>query len=489
MKMSRNKIQYTQILKRRDKAIREIKLRMNEQKKYEVIKKLVETDGNKDRAALSLGVTRRHINRLIKGYKEQGKAFFVHGNRGRKPSTTISDDVRDHIITLYNEKYYDANFIHFTELLERYEGIHVSVSSVRNILEDKYILSPMVTRTKQKRIRRELRARQQTAAPKEAAEIQKNIVAVEDAHTRKPRKAFFGEMEQLDASPYKWFGDSVTHLHIAVDDCTGRITAARFDEQETLNGYYNLFYQILTNYGIPYGFFTDRRTVFEYRKKGTSDLEEDTYTQFAYACKQLGVELECSSVPQAKSRVERMFKTLQSRLPVELRLAGITEMDTANEFLSSYIEKYNAEFALPLDNIRSVFEEQPDVEKINLTLAVLTERTVDCGHAVRIYKRYYRMLDRNGRQVHYRKGTKVIVIKAFDGELFCAVNDNTVLALEEIPDFEPCSRSFASSVLPEQKEPRPRKLPAMDHPWRRTAIKDFAGKQQHRIEMELAANQ
>ena len=274
-----------------------------------------------------------------------------------------------------------------------------------------------------------------------------------------------------------------------MDDCTGRITAARFDKQETLNGYYNLFYQVLTKYGIPYGFFTDRRTVFEYRKKGTSDLEEDTYTQFAYACKQLGVELECSSVPQAKSRVERMFKTLQSRLPVELRLAGITEMDTANEFLSSYIEKYNAEFALPLDNIRSVFEEQPDAEKINLTLAVLTERTVDRGHAVRIYKRYYRMLDRNGRQVHYQKRTKVIVIKAFDGELFCAVNDNTVLALEEIPDFEPCSRSFASSVLPEQKEPQPRKLPAMNHPWRRTAIKNFADKQQHRIEMELAANQ
>ena len=154
---------------------------MNEQKKYEVIKKLVETDGNKDRAALSLGVTRRHINRLIKGYKEQGKAFFVHGNRGRKPSTTISDDVRDHIITLYNEKYYDANFTHFTELLVRYEGIHVSVSSVRNILEDKYILSSMVTRAKQKRIRRELSDRQQTAAPKEAAEIQKNIVAAEDA--------------------------------------------------------------------------------------------------------------------------------------------------------------------------------------------------------------------------------------------------------------------------------------------------------------------
>lgn len=462
---------------------------MNEQKKYEVIKKLVETDGSKERAALSLGVTVRHIRRMINGYKEYGKEFFVHGNRGRKPATTIPESIRARIVTLYQDKYYDANFTHFTELLARYEDIHVSVSSVQNILEDQHILSPMVTRAKQKRVYKELKARQQAASPKEAVKIQKNLVAVEDAHTRKPRKKFFGEMEQLDASPYLWFGETVTHLHIAVDDCTGRITAAWFDTQETLNGYYHLFYQILTDYGIPYGFFTDRRTVFEYRKKGTNDLEQDTYTQFAYACKQLGVELECSSVPQAKSRVERMFKTLQSRLPVELRLAGITQIDAANEFLGSYIEKYNAEFSLPLDGISSVFESQPDDERINLTLAVLTERTVDCGHAVRIYKQYYRMLDTNGRQVHYQKGTKVIVVKAFNGELFCAVNDSTVFALEAIPDFESYSRSFSMGLLPEEKKSLPRKIPSMDHPWRRTAIKNFADKQQHRIEMELAANQ
>ena len=77
-----------------------------------------------------------------------------------------------------------------------------------------------------------------------------------------------------------------------------------------------------------------------------------------------------------------MFKTLQSRLPVELRLAGITEINAANEFLRSYIAKYNAEFALPLNGIKSVFEKQPDQEKINLTLAILTERVVDAGHCI-----------------------------------------------------------------------------------------------------------
>lgn len=67
-----------------------------------------------------------------------------------------------------------------------------------------------------------------------------------------------------------------------------------------------------------------------------------------------------SSVPEAKGRVERIFQTLQSRLIIELRLNGITTIEEANIFLNSYIKEYNAKFALPLNNIKSVFEKQPD---------------------------------------------------------------------------------------------------------------------------------
>ena len=69
----------------------------------------------------------------------------------------------------------------------------------------------------------------------------------------------------MDASVYIWFGNIKTHLHIAIDDATGAILGAYFDRQETLNGYYQVFYQILTKYGIPAEFLTDRRTVFEYK--------------------------------------------------------------------------------------------------------------------------------------------------------------------------------------------------------------------------------
>ena len=133
---------------------------MDEQNKYEVSKSLVDhpETGNKDRAALKLGCTRRHINRMIAGYLKEGKTFFIHGNKGRKPSTTIADDVRKQIVDLSRTKYYEANFEHYTELLERFEGIHISASSVMNILEKEYILSPKVTKAKRKRVKKELAA-------------------------------------------------------------------------------------------------------------------------------------------------------------------------------------------------------------------------------------------------------------------------------------------------------------------------------------------
>ena len=130
---------------------------MNEQKKYEVIKALADhANPNKQRAAITLNCTVRHVNRMLKGYKEQGKAFFIHGNRGRKPANTISDETRRLVVDLYRNNYYDANFEHYTELLKKHENIHISPSSVMAILEAEYILSPKATKAKKKRIKEQL---------------------------------------------------------------------------------------------------------------------------------------------------------------------------------------------------------------------------------------------------------------------------------------------------------------------------------------------
>ena len=160
--------------------IRKVDLNMDEQRKYEVIKKLVDTNGNKDRAALTLGISKRQVNRLIAAYRERGKAAFIHGNRGRKPVITTPDEVRATVVDLYRTKYYEANFTHFTELLKKHEGITLSVSAVTNFLEAEHILSPRVTKSKKKRIKKELERQKEAAkTKKEADNIQANIVTVE----------------------------------------------------------------------------------------------------------------------------------------------------------------------------------------------------------------------------------------------------------------------------------------------------------------------
>ena len=458
--------------------IRKVILSMAENEKYEIIKKLVDTNGNKKAAALKIGCSERHVNRLIKGYKENGKAYFIHGNRGRQPAITLREDTKKMVLDLYRTKYSDCNLTHFSELLEEKESIKVSISTVTSILRKEFILSPMATRSTKKAVKNQLKALQaKTKSKKEAAIIQSSILELEDAHPRRPRCAYFGEMLQMDASVHNWFGGAKTHLHIAVDDATGQIVGAHFDEQETLHGYYNVLNQVLTNHGIPYQFFTDNRTVFEYKKKNGASVEKDTFTQFGYACKQLGIDIQTSSVPQAKGRVERMFGTLQSRLPIELRLAGVSSIEEANEFLNSYIKKFNKRFALPIDSIKSVFETQPDDDKINLTLAVLSPRKIDNGSCLKYQNEYYLPVNGHGVAVHHRKGTTAMVVKSFDGGLYCCIGEQ-VFALELLPEHKPSSKAFDLATLPQR--PEKKYIPPMSHPWKKASFDKYAKKQQHR---------
>lgn len=460
-------------------VIRKVNLNMTEDFKYEIIKKLVETNGNKKAAALRIGCTIRNVNRMIKGYRSKGKEFFSHGNKGRKPVHAIPYDTRCMITDLYQTKYHGANFTHYSELLASKEHISVAPNTIRNILRAEYILSPKARRETKRRVREELLSKQETLCISDDVklEIEKSIIAIEDAHPRRPRCAYLGEMIQMDASLHLWFGNAKSQLHVGIDDATGAIVGAYFDNQETLKGYYNVFHQILMEYGIPYMFFTDRRTVFEYKQKNAPTTEEDTFTQFGYACKQLGVEIQTSSVPQAKGRVERLFQTLQSRLPLELKLAGVTTIEQANVFLNSYIKEFNAKFALEINHTKSVFEKQPSVENTNLTLAVLADRKIDCGHCVRFETKYYIPNDSNNNPTYFRKGTDALVIKAFDGGLFVSI-DNKIYGLEEVPSHQATSKNF--DFTEDKPKKRKRYLPPMSHPWKQASFQAYLEKQAHR---------
>ena len=458
--------------------MRKVILNMKEETKYNIIKKLVDTNGNKQRAAISLGCTVRHVNRLINGYKNHGKEFFVHGNKERKPVHTLDDSTKQLIVDLYRTKYEGSNLTHYSELLSKFENINVSPSTIRNILAKSFILSPKAKKATKKNLTNHLKEMKKSAKTnKEITLIQNTLINIEDAHPRRSRAAYSGEILQMDASVHNWFGFTKSHLHIAVDDATGTIVGAYFDAQETLNGYYNVLHQILTTYGVPYKFLTDKRTVFEYKQKKSPSIEEDTFTQFGYACKQLGIEIQTSSIAQAKGRVERMFQTLQSRLPIEFRLAGICTIEQANEFLNSYIKEFNDQFALPIDNIKSVFETQPDIEKINLTLAVIAERKIDNGSCIKYKNEYFIPTNSHGIAVHYHKGTSGLVINSFDNQLYISIKDQ-VYSLELIPKHSISSKNFDFIETP--KVPKKKYIPPMSHPWKQSSFNEYCKRQAHR---------
>ena len=295
-------------------------------------------------------------------------------------------------------------------------------------------------------------------------EIVNHEIALEDSHPRQEKPKYFGEIIEQDGSIHLWFGDKKCCLHLAVDKATNTIVGAWFDKQETLNGYYHVFYQILTNYGIPYKFVTDNRTVFNYMSlnpdKRTS--EKDVLTQYGYACKQLGVDLETTSVSQAKGLIERDNGTFQGRLVQELRLNNITTIDEANKYLIEiFVPKFNSKFALDYKKFKSVFEESPSEEKINYTLAILTPRKIDNGNSIKFYGKYYQPYLNNELKCFMAK-TDCLVIKAFNGDLLVTI-DEQVLELKELSRNERFSKNFDEVVEVKEKK---KHIPPMSHPWK-----------------------
>ena len=453
--------------------MRKVELRMNEQRKYNEIKELVDHNGNKNRVALKLGISKRQVNRLINIYKEKGKSGFIHGNRGRCPTKTLDKSISEDIILLYKNKYQGWNFNHFKEFLEKEENIKVSYNFIYKHLTKAGILSPKArSKTKRDYAKKKLLTEKKINLTMDTEQIDTIVnheIALEDSHPRGEKPKYFGEVIEQDGSIHPWFGNIKTCLHLAIDKATSTIVGAWFDKQETLNGYYHVFHQILTKYGIPYKFFTDNRTVFNYISlnpdKRTSD--KDVLTQYGYACKQLGIGLETSSISQAKGLIERTNGTFQGRLVNELKLNGITTMEEANRYLLEvFVQDFNRKFAMDYKKFPSVFEDAPSLDKINYTLAILTPRKIDNGNSIKYYGKYYQPY-LNGELKCFTTKTEVLVIKAYNGNLLASIDEN-IYELRELSRNQKNSKEFDEVV--EEKEKK-KYIPPMTHPWKLESFK------------------
>jgi len=317
-----------------------------------VIKSLIEDKMTSRDAAEVLNLSERQIKRLKAGVKKDGEVFVIHKNRGRKPKHTIPGEIREEIVSLVRNKYKGVNYSHLAELLREEEGITISQSSVSRILKAKGIKSPRKHRP-----------------PK--------------PHRTRERKPQEGLLLQMDASPYEWLPGIKCSLHGAIDDARGNITGLYFCENECLNGYFEVKRQTILEYGLPISIYVDRHTIFKAPSNAKltiyDELEGKTlaYTQFSRAMQELSVGMVYAYSPQAKGRIERLWGTLQDRLVLELRLAGIKSIKEANSFLPGFIKRFNAHFAVVPREPQSAY--RPLEEDINIDYILCRKETRKAG--------------------------------------------------------------------------------------------------------------
>lgn len=177
-------------------------------------------------------------------------------------------------------------------------------------------------------------------------------------------------------------------------------------------------------------------------------MEEDTLTQFGFACHQLGIELKTSSIPQAKGRIERLNGTVQSRLPIELELAGINCIDEANKFLRQWLLKFNRQFGNKTNE--AIYEKSPTKFEINLLLARVAQRQVVSGHHIRYQNNFY-LPTEGSDDKYFTRRTKALIIEAFNGDIYVNIAEK-IYTTRRLDSHERYSEEF--DTIPETKKER-----------------------------------
>ena len=272
-------------------------------------------------AAERLGICGRQIIRLKKKYAEQGDVGLIHGNRGRAPKGKIGDDVRTLVLELYQEKYYDFNFSHFTECLNEKEGLRISRNSAARILNEGGIRS------------------------------KKSVKRRGKLHRSRPRRTAPGMLWQTDATEHEWFGEDNGYatLHAYIDDATGIVVGAYFTKNECMAGYVEALRQGIERYGLPMEIYSDRHTILRSPKAGkeeADDKKSQPLSSFGKGLKDLGIGQIFALTPEAKGRIERLWETLQDRWTCELRRLGIKTIEEANKVLPLLLDEHNKKFAV-----------------------------------------------------------------------------------------------------------------------------------------------
>jgi hypothetical protein len=264
-------------------------------------------------AAEELGLSVRHIKRLLYGLKKQGDKVVVHGLRGKPSNRRIAEKIERQAVKILSAPVYEGfGPTLAAEYLGKRHGIEASKETVRQ-----WMMEAKLWRGKKEKL--------------------------QQVHTWRPRRSRLGELVQWDTSEHDWLEGRGEKLYLIamIDDATSRLFA-RFVRHDSTEENMRLLWSYLEKFGRPLTFYTDKASHFqtaEKRKRDEPGVQKDPVemppTQIGRALQELGIAWIPAHSPQAKGRVERNFETAQDRLVKGMRVAGVTTIEQANQYLTN----------------------------------------------------------------------------------------------------------------------------------------------------------
>jgi transposase len=400
-----------------------------ELKRLHIIRKAIDKRIKQHEAAEILELSQRQIRRLVKRVREESDKGIIHRLRGTKSHRAIAERIRSKALALCRGIYAGFNPTFASEKLFERNKIKIS----RETLRQWFIAEGIPYEKRKARPHRKWRQ----------------------------RKAYCGEMVQMDGSHHDWFEGRCPACVLMgyIDDASSRVYA-RFYEYEGTFPAMGSFKRYALKYGLPQSIYLDRHSTYKGSKKPTIEdelLNRESLSQFGKALDELGVHLIHAQSAPAKGRVERLFKTFQDRLIKEMRLQGLKSIAEGNEFLKTYLPIFNKRFnVMPLEDedLHSPLPKGIELDKI---LSVKTPHALRNDFTVAHEGKLYQVEDNI-------RAKEVIVEERLDGRMYIThkgrpLRYKQILIRPKKTEEEP--KNLKTAV---RKEPY---IIAQDHPWKR----------------------
>jgi transposase len=407
-----------------------ITMRRKELRRSYVIQKVLDKEIKQREAAEVLRLSRRQVKRIIKRVREEGETGIIHRLRGRRSSNAIDEKKKIKVKGICKRRYGDFGPTLASEKLFENEKIQVSKETVRQWMIEEGL---WIVRRKRRKHRR-----------------------------WRERKPCYGQMIQMDGSHHDWLEGRGPKLVLMgyIDDAKNKVHA-RFYEYEGKIPALDSFKRYVKKNGLPQSVYLDKHSTYKSQAKPTIEDElKNTWpeSQFERALRELGVDVLHANSPQAKGRIERLFKTFQDRLVKELRLFGAKTQEEANQCLDEYLPKHNKKFMVEAREKGNLHRTVPKGLNLDEILCVKTGHPLRNDFTIVHDKKLYQILDKTAAR-------KIEVQERVDGQMLIVYKGQR-LKYKEI-DTRP--KKIIERINRKVKLRR-RYVPPANAPWRRFKI-------------------